>query len=97
MSNDLSWDEIRAIDAEYIEKVRIRFEAWAKTNHLTLTRHPNDNDFYYNKDVSMLWVCFAEGFAIGSEDQLNKIQKEFTKYVLPTAQEVLIERALEDE
>lgn len=97
MSKDLTWDEINDIDVQYFEKVRKYFEAWAKINHLTLTRHPNDNDFYYNKDVSMLWVCFAEGFAIGSDDQLSRIQKEFTKYALPTAQEVLIERALEDD
>jgi hypothetical protein len=84
-------------DNEYLEKVRKHFEAWASTNHLTLTRHPIDNDFYYNKDVSMLWVCFAEGFAVGCDDQLNTIQKEFTEYALPTAQEVLIERALEDD
>lgn len=79
------------------EQVRDKFEAWAIEHGFNLTRHPNDNDFYFNKEVSMLFVCFATGYTYGSEDQMNSFADELKETFMPTAQEVLIERALDDE
>ena len=79
------------------EQVRNKFEAWAIEHGFNLTRHPNDNDFYFNREVSMLFVCFATGYTYGSEDQMNSFANELKEAFMPTAQEVLIERALDDD
>jgi hypothetical protein len=80
------------------EQVRDKFESWATEHGFNLTRHPNDNDFYFNKEVSMLFVCFADGFALGCNTQMDRIEKEFNSWSEATpAQVALIERALDDE
>lgn len=60
------------------EDVREKFEFWAKEQGFNLTRHPNDDDFYYHRDVSMLWVCFNHAYALGSEDQMDSLTDELT-------------------
>jgi hypothetical protein len=79
-----------------ISDLRDKFEKWAIENGHNLTRHPNDNDFYFNRDVSMLWVCFSTGYVMGTEDQVASFTDELER-LTPTAQEILIERALEDD
>lgn len=56
------------------EQIRAKFEKWAAEQGHNLTRHPTNNDFYYNRDVSMLWVCYAEAYAQGRMDENFTIQ-----------------------
>lgn len=81
------------------DEVRDKFESWASEHGLNLTRHPNDNDFYFNKEVSMLFVCFSSGYALGCEDQMDSFTDELTEilddYEPPIEQVALLERLVD--
>ena len=81
------------------QDVREKFEAWASKQHHNLTRHPTNSDFYYNRDVSMLWVCFYEGYSIGRLDEnanvtdiLKKAFDEEETSDLPEVAQIMSER-----
>jgi hypothetical protein len=78
--------------------IREKFESWAAKQGHNLTRHPNNEDFYYNRDVSSLWVCFSTAYMMGQEDNSNFIKDlldmELEDFSIPTAQTVLIERTV---
>jgi hypothetical protein len=56
------------------QTIREKFEKWADEQGHNLTRHPTNNDFYYSREVSMLWVCYAEAYAQGRMDENFTIQ-----------------------
>lgn len=81
------------------QDVRDKFEAWALQQNHNLTRHPTNNDFYYNRDVSMLWVCYAEAYATGRMDENASIQDmleeafdDAPETELPEVAQILFER-----
>lgn len=78
--------------------VREKFETWAEKQGHNLTRHPNNEDFYYNRDVSALWVCFSTAYMIGRSDE-NDFLKDLLDLnwedEIPPAQVALIERTTE--
>ena len=78
--------------------IRTKFETWAAKQGHNLTRHPNNEDFYYNRDVSSLWVCFSTAYMMGQEDNSNFIKDlldmELEDSSIPIAQTVLIERII---
>lgn len=53
---------------ETSEFVRKKFEAWATEQGHSLVRHPNNDEFYYNRDVSALWVCFSTAYKLGHDE-----------------------------
>ena len=77
--------------------IREKFEMWASKQGHNLTRHPNNEDFYYNRDVSSLWVCFTTAYMMGRNDE-NAFLKDLLdldwedKNV--SAQKALIERTV---
>lgn len=84
------------------EKIRAKFEVWASKQNHNLTRHPTNNDFYYNRDVSMLWVCYAEAYATGRMDENESIQDlleaafdDAPETKLPEVAQILFERSEE--
>ena len=54
--------------------VREKFENWANEQNYSLTRHPHDNEYYYSREVSMLWVAFSTGYVKGQIEENSKIQ-----------------------
>ena len=80
------------------EDIREKFETWATENGQNLTRHPNNNDFYFNKEVSMMWVCYAMAYAQGRSDENASVMDLLEKNIeveLPVETQALIERAVE--
>jgi len=80
------------------QDIREKFETWAAKQGHNLTRHPNNEDFYYNRDVSALWVCFSTAYMIGRSDE-NDFLKDLLDLnwedEIPPAQVALIERTTE--
>jgi|GEM_PF-2568836 len=80
------------------QDIREKFETWAAKQGHNLTRHPNNEDFYYNRDVSALWVCFSTAYMIGRSDE-NAFLKDLLDLnwedEIPPAQVALIERTTE--
>ena len=81
------------------EDIRAKFETWATENGQNLTRHPNNNDFYFNKEVSMMWVCYAMAYGQGRLDE-NASMMDMLEQSIPTPElsvetEALIERIVE--
>jgi len=57
-----------------VNDVREKFEKWATEQNYSLTRHPHDNEYYYSREVSMLWVAFSIGYAKGRIEENSNIQ-----------------------
>jgi len=80
------------------QDIREKFETWAAKQGHNLTRHPNNEDFYYNRDVSALWVCFSTAYMIGRSDE-NDFLKDLLDLnwedEIPPAQVALIVRTTE--
>jgi len=80
------------------QDIREKFESWAVKQGHNLARHPNNEDFYYNRDVSSLWVCFTTAYMIGRSDE-NAFLKDLLdldwEEKTISAQEALIERVTE--
>lgn len=80
------------------EDIREKFETWANENGQNLTRHPNDNEFYFNKEVSMMWVCYAMAYAQGRSDENASVMDMLEKNIdveLPIETQALLERTAE--
>ena len=82
------------------QDVREKFEAWSLKQNHNLTRHPTNNDFYYNRDVSMLWVCFYEAYSLGRLDEnatltdmLEDAFDDAPETELPAVANILYERS----
>ena len=60
---------------ETTEKVRSAFEAWAVLQNYNLERHPNNKDFYFDRNVSELWVCWVTAFQAGFSDAAGEVHK----------------------
>lgn len=80
------------------QDIREKFEMWASKQGHNLTRHPNNEDFYYNRDVSSLWVCFYTAYMMGHSDEnlyfKDLLDDDDDVPPLATAQAVLIERTV---
>jgi hypothetical protein len=74
------------------EVVREKFETWALKQGYNLTRHPNNSDFYYIRDVSALWVCFTTAYAMGRVDENESIKELIDTDWDDSATEAIIER-----
>ena len=78
--------------------IREKFEMWASKQGHNLTRHPNNEDFYYNRDVSSLWVCFSTAYMMGRSDEnlyfKDLLDDDDDVPPMATAQAVLIERTV---
>lgn len=79
--------------------VRKKFEAWAVSQGHNLTRHPNNSDFYYARDVSMLWVCYLTAYNLGRLDENSSLFDGETgvsnaQEASTTMQTALIERTI---
>jgi len=80
------------------QDIREKFETWAEKQGHNLTRHPSNNDFYYIRDVSSLWVCFSTAYMMGRSDEnayfKDLLDDEDEVPPVATAQAVLIERTV---
>jgi len=80
------------------QDIREKFETWAEKQGHNLTRHPSNNDFYYIRDVSSLWVCFSTAYMMGRSDEnayfKDLLDDEDEVSPVATAQAVLIERTV---
>lgn len=79
------------------QDIREKFESWAAKQGHSLIRHPNNDDFYYNRDVSALWVCFTTAYIMGRNDE-NAFLKDLLDLDWEdkniSAQKALIERTV---
>lgn len=81
------------------EDIREKFERWATQQGQNLARHPNDSDFYYHQEVSMMWVCYATAYAQGRSDEsatvMDILEESIEARELPVETEALLERAVD--
>ena len=77
------------------QDIREKFETWAAKQGYNLVRHPNNNDFYFNRDVSALWVCFSTAYVMGRNDENETIKDLIDAEWDETPQAALIERTID--
>ena len=55
-------------------EIRNKFEKWANELGHSLVRHPSNEDFYYAREVSSLWVCFLTAYNLAIKDASESFQ-----------------------